>query len=210
MRIALFGVSGRTGQAIVRLAQRRWVEVTGLARPQARVAAAVNLTLLRGDLTDNRAVLATLDGAEAACIVFGPRPPYRDVFCADATTRIIKAMQSTRMPRLICQTSALVGELPGSMSPFLRLKARSFATIHPAVAADLALQEDAVRFSGLQWTLVKPGQLTQKPFPAKVRAGTGIRLGLFSGISREGVAEFVLDELQRSRFVRKVVYLAGG
>jgi putative NADH-flavin reductase len=208
MRLALFGVSGRTGQAIVHQAQRRWVEVTGLARPQARVAPAVNLTLLRGDLTDSRALLAALDGADAACLVFGPRPPYRDVFCADATARIIKTMQSARVLRLICQTGALVGELPDTLSPLLQLRGRGFAAIHQAVAADRALQEDAVRASGLQWTLVKPGQLNQKHPQAEVRAGPAIRLGMFSGISRQAVAGFVLDELQRPRFLRKAVYLA--
>jgi putative NADH-flavin reductase len=209
MRIALFGVSGRSGQAIVHLAQRRWVEVTGLARPEARVSPAINLTLLRGDLSDSRALLATLDGADAACLAFGPRPPYRDVFCADATTRIIATMKTARVHRLICQSCALAGELPDSLSPMLQLKGRSFAAIHSAIAADRALQEDAVRASGLRWTLAKPCQLHQKPSRGKARAGTALQLGLFSGISREDVAAFVLDELQRPRYLRKAVYLTG-
>jgi putative NADH-flavin reductase len=207
MRIALFGVSGRSGQAIVHLAQRRWVEVTGLARPKARVAPAINLTLLRGELTDSRALLATLDGADAACLVFGPRPPYRDVFCAEATTRIVKAMQTARVRRLICQTGALAGDLPPTLSPLLQLKARGFAMIHSAVAADRALQEDAVRSSGLLWTLVKPCHLGGEPGEGRLRADTVLRLDLFSRVSREDVAGFVLGELQRPRFIRKAVYV---
>lgn len=207
MRLALFGVSGRSGQAIVHLAQRRWVEVTGLARPEVRVPAAVNLTLLRGDLSDSRALLATLDGADAACLAFGPRPPYREVFCTEATSQIIAAMKQTRVVRLICLSCALAGELPDSLSPLLHLKARSFATVHSAIAADRALQEDAVRSSGLQWTLLKPCPFKQKPSEGKARVGTSLSLGLFSSASRDDTAAFVLEELQRPRFLRKAVYL---
>lgn len=210
MRIALFGVSGRTGQAILRLAERRWVEVTGLARTGARVAPAINLTLLRGELTDPRSLLATLDGADAACLAFGPRPPYRRMLCTDATAQIIVAMQNARVMRLICCGCALYGELPDTLSPLLHLKAQAFAAIHPAIAADRAFQEDAVRSSRLQWTLVKPCRLTSGPAESKSRAGTALRLSLLSSISRESVAEFVIDELQRPRYSRKAVYLGGG
>ena len=208
MRLALFGVSGRSGQAIVHLAQRRWVEVTGLARPEARVPAAINLTLLRGDLSDPRALLATLDGADAACLAFGPRPPYRDVFCTEATSQIIAAMKKTRVSRLLCLSCALAGELPDSLSPLLHVKARSFATVHSAIAADRALQEDSVRSSGLQWTVVKPCPFNEKPSEGKVLVGTSLQLGMFSKASREDTAGFVLEEIQRPRFLRKAVYLS--
>ncbi len=209
MRIALFGISGRIGQAIVHVAERRWIEVTGLARPGARVAPAINLTLLRGELNDSRSVLAALDGADAACIAFAPRPPYRQVFCAHATARIILGMRTARVSRLICQSCALVGELPETLSPLLQLKARAFNVTHQAVAADRALQEDAVRSSGLQWTLVKPCRVTTKPMEEKAKVAYVPRFGLFSSIGRDSVATFVVDELQRPRFLRKVVYLGG-
>lgn len=132
------------------------------------------------------------------------------MLCADATAQIIVAMQTARVTRLICCGCALFGELPETLSPLLHLRAQAFAAIHPAIAADRAFQEDTVRSSRLQWTLVKPCRLKSGPVEGKPRAGTALRLGLFSSVSRESVAGFMLDELQRPRFLRKVVYLGSG
>jgi hypothetical protein len=47
MTLALFGASGRTGQALVRVAAARGVVIRALCRPAAQLDAAANLATLR-------------------------------------------------------------------------------------------------------------------------------------------------------------------
>src|SRR5207237_7278627 len=63
--------------------------------------------------------------------------------------------------------------------------------------ADLALMEDVLRDSGLDWTVVRPPRLTDKPVTGAYRTayGQNLRRGLF--ISRADVAHLMLHALRQ-------------
>ncbi len=157
----------------------------------------------------SQAVAATVAGADAACLVFGPRPPFTDVFCAAATRAVIGAMKDKGTRRLICQTGAMVGlDLP-NWSVFFRWMARSYQRQRPGPAADRREQEEAVRASGLEWTILKPPRLTDGPRTGRVRIGPELRIGLLSSVSRADLAEVILDEAESPRLIGQVVFVAG-
>jgi len=204
--IAVFGITGRTGKALIEAAHARGLELVGLARrPVASPSAHVRV--LVGELSDAEAVRQVVTGTRASICVFGPRPPDRDVFCAQATANVITAMQSAGSVRLLCQTGAMVGALPPNVSPPMRWMAHRFARSRPQVAADRAAQEQLVRASRLDWTLVKPPRLRTTAASAPVRAGPTLRVGLLSAISRSALAGFLLDEATAGRFVGQAVYV---
>lgn len=97
--LAVFGLSGATGQALLAAALARGWAVRGLVRnPQtlasaSQAAPAGGLVLVSGELSDAARVRQTLQGADAVCCVFGPRAPYTDVFCADGTAQVVGGMQ---------------------------------------------------------------------------------------------------------------------
>ena len=141
--------------------------------------------------------------------VFGPRSVRTIPFCAAATSRIISAMRSAGSQRLLCLTGAMVGDLPANVSRAMRVMAAVYRHQHPDLAKDASNQERAVMASGLLWTLVKPPRLTNGGAPRQVRADRALPVGLFSRLSRRGLATFMLDEATEGRHIQERVYVSG-
>jgi len=208
--IALFGASGRTGLAVIEVARRRGLRVHAFVRAtSAAPAESQDLRIIRGELTSPEAIATALSGATAAVIVLGPRPPYTDVFCAQATRAVIAAMRQHGPRRLIVQTGAQVGiDLPNWSSP-VRWMSRSFRRSRPQVADDFIEMEKVVRESGLDWTIVKPPLLTRGPRKGRTRVGPDLRIGLLSRTRRADLAEAIVDEIERPRHMGQAVFVVG-
>jgi uncharacterized protein YbjT (DUF2867 family) len=206
--IALFGATGRTGLEIVRQRLAAGVEIRALTRGRAQAAALpADVTTFVGSLDDPRAVAETLAGCDGACCVFGPRPPYRDVFCARATATVLAGMRHHGIARIACQTGAMVGRYPRNQTWPFQAMASVYRRQRREAAEDRVEQERLVVESGIEWTLVKPPRLTMGQPSGAIRAGTTVRIGLFSAVSRADLASFTLEELVRPRHVREVVFL---
>ena len=74
--------------------------------------------------------------------------------------------------------------------------------------ADLALMEDVLRDSGLDWTVVRPPRLTDKPLTGKYRVA--YRQNLRGGfvISRADVAHLMLHVLGRPETIKQTIGIA--
>jgi uncharacterized protein YbjT (DUF2867 family) len=71
------------------------------------------------------------------------------------------------------------------------------------VYADKNRQEDIVGSSALDWVLVRPAVLNDKPGRGKIRTLTDLT-GFHGGtISRDDVANFVLDQLRTETWLRR-------
>ena len=205
--LAIFGISGRTGREIARLANMNSWKVRGLVRPTSMFEGDIGTCrIVQGNFDERDRMIETIGDSAAVCCLIGPRPPYRDVFCATATAAIIAAMKQTGCSRLICQTGAMVGFAPNRSRP-MEWAARTFAGWHPDVARDREEQERLIESSGLDWTIIKPPRLTDSPPGGLVQADPCLRVGLLSHISRVDLAAFIFDEVQNSLFVRQRVFV---
>jgi uncharacterized protein YbjT (DUF2867 family) len=74
--------------------------------------------------------------------------------------------------------------------------------------ADLALMEDILRDSGLDWTVLRPPRLTDKPQTGTYRTayGQNLRGGWF--VSRADVAHHMLRVLEQPETIKQVVGIA--
>ena len=68
--------------------------------------------------------------------------------------------------------------------------------------ADKDRQEAIVRASGLDWVLVRPSVLNDKPGRGTIRALTDLSSFHGGAISRADVASFVLDQVSSDRWLR--------
>lgn len=207
MQLAVFGASGRTGQEILRLAESKVWGVRALVRPSSTCDPRAGLEIVRGFLHSAADVLATIQGAEAVCCVFGPRSARAQPFCALATCSVIEAMVAVGSRRLLCLTGAMVGELPANVSLAMRVMAAAYRRLRPELAADASAQERTVIESDLDWTLVKPPRLTNERAGHRVRADRRLRIGMTNRLSRADLAAFMLDEVLACRHVRERVYV---
>lgn len=207
--LTIFGINGRTGREIARIAIGEGWKVRGFARPKSQVQNNIdNLQIVRASYSDLDRIENTIADTEAVCCVIGPRPPYTEVFCAAATAVIIEAMNRTGCRRLICQTGAMIGSAPNRSTP-MQWMARAFAIRRPEVARDRVEQERIVESSDLDWTIVKPPRLTNSPSRDQIEASPTLRVGLMSRICRVDLATFILNEVQTSRFERQRVFVKG-
>jgi uncharacterized protein YbjT (DUF2867 family) len=88
------------------------------------------------------------------------------------------------------------------------LVAPTLAAAFRDVYADLALMEDVLRDSGLDWTVVRPPRLTNRPATGTYRTAIGrnLRRGLL--VSRADVAHLMLDVLKRPETIGQAVGVA--
>lgn len=207
-QLAIFGASGRTGGKLVDLARTSGIGVRVLVRPAAVFEARQGVLVLRGSLEDAGDLARTVSGATAVGCAFGPRKTSEPAFCARVTAHLIASMKAAGVPRLVCLTGAMVGELPPNVSRPMRWMAGLYRDRVPHLAADASEQERLVMQSGLDWTLAKPPRLTDGPATGRYRADPGLRVGLRSRISRSDLAAFLLDELRFSRHNRQRVYVS--
>ncbi|MEK7543570.1 MAG: NAD(P)H-binding protein [Patescibacteria group bacterium] len=189
--IALFGASGRTGQAIHAQALTRGIIVRPFNKKNP----------------SPQDLRKAIKGSYSVIIVFGPRAPYTDVFCAETTEKIVTAMKKTGVRRLICQTGAMIGDYPKNRSFFFELFSGKFRSSNPIGYNDRVQQEKIVASSSLDWTIVKPPRLTDTTDNTTVQAGVHVKVGLLSSVSRKSLARFLLDELLTPHHIRQAVFV---
>lgn len=152
-------------------------------------------------------IVAAVRGTDGVCCVVGPHAASPEPFCAALTQRIVEAMRSTRVRRLVCLTGAMIGALPGNVSPAMRVMARLFRWQAPDLAADRAKQEAVVMASGVDWTLVKPPRLTDGAATGVVHADPALPVGMLDRVGRPDLAEFIFRAATQDRFVGQKVYV---
>jgi len=191
MRLVVLGATGGTGTEIIRRAVEGGHSVTAFVRSPERLKKLEHrISIVQGDLLDDGALTAVLGGHDAVLSGFGPRVP---VSKADAhlleqfAVALTGAMRRSGTRRVLIVSVAFL--FKNSIFPPAYLLGR---LLFPGIVADAAVMESVIRASGLDWTIVRPPELTDKPYTGKyrVREGHLPTFGLF--ISRADVADFML------------------
>lgn len=190
-KIVIFGANSRTGVEISSVAQEDGFKIQEFNKKNPSI----------------KELCEVLRGTGGAIIVFGPRPPYTDIFCADTTNNIITAMKIEKVKRLVCQTGAMIGNYPQNRSMFFEMFSRTYRNNNPHGYEDRTRQEDVVMNSSLEWTIVKPPRLTHSTRSETLQVGEKIKVGLLSSVSRKSLARFILGEILTPRFIQKVIFV---
>jgi uncharacterized protein YbjT (DUF2867 family) len=204
MNIALFGATGGTGRLVLTQALAQGYEVKALARKPEGLAQAQgsgdpgHLTVIAGDVLDPTPVNACIHGTEAVICVLGTRPGATPIEAA-GTAVILAAMQQQGVRRLIAVTSLGVGDSKDQIPLVFRLVMQ--LTLKKIMAAKEE-QERLIMASGIEWTIVRPGGLTDGPQTGSYRSGLDKSITA-ARISRADVADFVLRQLTDERFVHQ-------
>ena len=122
-----------------------------------------------------------------------------------AQRNIIQAMRTTGVRRLVAVSAApLSGDDGDTLPSRLLLTPLLWALLRP-VYADMARMEDEIRQSGLDWTIVRPPRLTDKPPTGRYR--TALNRGVRGGytISRADLASAILTLLDDPTSIRAAV-----
>jgi hypothetical protein len=116
-------------------------------------------------------------------------------------------MKIERVSRLVCITGIGAGDSAGH-GGFVFDKL-IFPLLLRNVYADKNRQETIVRDSGLDWVLVRPSVLNNKPSRDTIRALTDLSSFHGGTISRADVARFVLDQVRGDTWVHRSPLITG-
>lgn len=191
MRITVVGGNSGTGAHVVRLAAEAGHQVTCLSRSGA-ASLPQGVRNIAGDALQAEVARSAVVGADAVVVTVGGANGS-DGHRAEVTRSVIAAMQEAGVRRLIVQSSLGVGDSMELMPGPARLLAR---TVLGRALADHAEQEAAVAASGLDWTVVRPGGLSDGPATGTYLAQeTAERRPMKGRISRADVATHIVGIL---------------
>lgn len=194
MKLLVVGASHGIGLEIVKQGVSAGHNISAMARsPESISLSSETLRIIKGDILDKNAVEEAVKGQDAVCISVGSKPTLKQVSVfSEGTINVIKAMKKHSCKVLLCITGIGAGDSRGH-GGFLYDK-----VVNPLLLgkmyADKDRQERIVRNSGLEWTIVRPGFLTNGPKTGQYQVLSDMSGVRSKKISRADVADFILRE----------------
>lgn len=209
MKLLVFGATGGTGREVVNQALQMGHKVTAVVRtPTALDVHHQRLEIIQGDVFDPSIIQQSMSGKDAVVSTLGVSHRNPTTVYSEGTANIIHAMISGRVRRLVCLSSAGL-ELPTDTPLMIRLVVRFIIQrMYRNVYADMARMEAIVRDSTIDWTIVRPPRLTDKPKTGKYRLAFADHLSKAEGISRADLAHFIVNHLADSACFRSRVEIS--
>ena len=223
MKLTIFAATGGIGRQLLGQAVAAGHDVTAVAR-NPRGLSPVPARAVAADLAsaDPAALQPAVAGADAVLSALGPRTKADAGVAARGTEVITEAMRAAGVRRVIVVSAAPIGTIasPGRPHPPRHDPGDGFIIRYladPIVKralrahyADLARMEDVLRDSDsdLDWTIVRPPRLTDKPVTGRYRTayGQNLRRGVF--VSRADVAHYMLSVLGNPETFHQTVGIA--
>jgi putative NADH-flavin reductase len=198
LNVGVVGASGATGRHVVATALDRGHTVTACVRRKATFAGHERLTeAIWPDLDDTATLTGALSGADVVISTLGGAGSGPTTVCTDGIRTTLTALTATGGTRLIAVSAHGVLETHDRSLYSLAVWAgvgermRDKETMEPLITA-----------SGLDWTIVRPPKLSNRPATGNCRVGTDLPIRMWSSIGRADLAAFLIDEAETPRYVR--------
>jgi putative NADH-flavin reductase len=223
MKLTIFGATGGIGGQLHEQAVAAGYEVTAVVRDPSKLAPSRNgVRVVSADLAapEPGVLESAVAGADAVLSGVGPRPMTKAGVAEHGTQAIVRAMQATGVRRILVVSAAPISTVPSPGRPnpqrhdpgegfVMRNLLTPFAkTVMRERYADLALMEDALRASDLDWTIFRPPRRTNGPLTGTYRTALGQNLRGGALISRADVAHEMLAAVGQPATIRQEVGIA--
>lgn len=198
-KVLIIGASRGIGLETVRAALRAGHRVRALARSAASMPIQdANLDTVSGSALDRDTIRDALQDVDVVIQTLGVNFAPKLIFegttlFSDSTRILVDAMKVAGVKRLIAVTGLGAGDSRGHGGVIY--DAVVFPLLLKRVYDDKNVQEWIVRSSGLDWTIVRPGLLTNRPATGRYRVLTASKDWQFGVISRSDVADFLVHQI---------------
>ena len=196
MTVAVLGATGATGRHVVSTALRRGHHVVALVRRAGTFAPREGLAEVTWpEVTDVSTLTRALPGTSVVISALGGADKGPTTVCTEGIRSAVTAMKASGVARLIAISAHGVLETHDKSLYSLAVwgnvaeRMRDKETMEPVITA-----------SGLDWTIVRPPKLSDHDEIGEYRAGTDLRIRLWSSIGRADLAAFLLDEAETPRY----------
>jgi uncharacterized protein YbjT (DUF2867 family) len=226
MKITIIAATGGVGRQLVDQALAAGHDVTAVARNPAKLAPDVlaggTARVIAVDLArpDPQALESAVAGADAVLSALGPHNNADAGIAAPGTRAVISAMRAAGTRRIVAISASPVATTPspGRPSPprhdpgdgfiMRQVGNRIARALFDKVYDDLARMEDILRESGLDWTILRPPQLTDKPLTGRYRTARGQNVRGGRSVPRADVAHYMLAVLDQPDTIGQVIGIA--
>ena len=203
--LLVIGASSGVGLETVKRALAEGHRVRALARRAAAMAVDhPSLDRIAGDAQDRAVVSAAVAGADAVIQALGAPTDLATMIggtrlFSTATRILVDAMREKGVRRLVAVTGLGAGDSRGRLG--LLYDGLVFPLVLKRIYDDKDVQEQMIRASGLDWTIVRPGLLRNGAATGRARALTDPKDWATGGVTRADVAAFLVREAFERRFV---------
>ena len=206
MKLAIVGATGPTGRELVQQALAAGHVVTAGVRSPKTANLPTNVRLVEADVTRASSLAPLVTGQDAVLCALGSKISRKPTtLLSGGTKNLVGAMTSAGVRRLVCITGIGAGDSKGHggflydhiIQPLLLSE----------IYKDKTRQEEVIRRSGLEWTIVRPAMLTNGPATGKFREIIDISGVTAKKISRSDVAAYVLRAVAAPQTVGTTVLI---
>jgi uncharacterized protein YbjT (DUF2867 family) len=203
MMLAIFGASGKTGHQLVEQALAAGHEVRALTRDPAKLRIAhERLEVVAGNVLDPAAVSRTVQGAAVVISALGIGAGNPEGAITAGVRNIAAAMREAGVRRLIAMSSLGIGDSKGQIPLAFKLAIMAIPVLRHTMA-DLATMEEFLHGTGLDWIIVRPGGLQDRPARGNWHVSSPDEKLTAGDIPRADVAAFILQQLTSDTYLRQ-------
>jgi len=203
MKIAVLGASGAAGRAVVERALQQGILVHALVRSPDKLAAAQGLTAFVGEALKEADVRRAIHDVDVVVTALRMSRGSPQAVCSEAAKVLVRAMSDVGPSRLIAVSAHGAGDTRRS---FL---VRVMRALLAAEMRDKDVMEDVIAASGLDWTILRPGPLTNRPGTGSYQAGPDQAISWRSRIARQDLARCIVDLASRPAPTPRTVTVTG-
>jgi putative NADH-flavin reductase len=204
MKVVIFGASKGIGLETVRRALEAGYHVRAFARSASAIPDVhANLEKVDGDALDPQAVRAAIAPGDVVIQALGISLTAQNIIrpvtlFSNATRILVDAMKEVGATRLICVTGFGAGDSAGRGSFLYQAFGRQ--GLLKRAYDDKDIQEWIIRRSGLDWTIARPGILTDSPHTGQYKVLSDAREWRLGKISRANVADFLVKQVESDMY----------
>jgi putative NADH-flavin reductase len=204
MKLLVLGATGGVGVEVVAQAIERGHAVKAFVRSPARLERfAGQISIIQGNPLEGDELASAMAGHDAVLSSFGPRVPIAETdahLLRDFSKSLTKAMKLAGVRRAVVVSTAFL--FKDALIPPAYLLGRLFFA---GVVADATQMEKILKDSGFDVTIVRPPQLTGKPYTGRFRVREGRLPGFGFSIPRADLASFMIQTAESGAYPSTVV-----
>jgi putative NADH-flavin reductase len=208
MKVVVFGASGKTGSLLIEEALASGNEVIAYVRTRESIKLVhPNLKIVSGQLNEKDKLKSVITGSDACISTLGGASLTKhSPEIIEGIDNIVTIMEEEKVKRFIYLSSYGAGDSRDYMPQPIRFLIVDVMLHVPL--ADHNTNESRITKSQLQWTIIRPGGLTNGAKTDNLKHGSeNEKLKGSINISRSNVAAFILKQLTGSNYVNKCVWL---
>ncbi|MES2130816.1 MAG: SDR family oxidoreductase [Bacteroidota bacterium] len=209
LNIAVLGANGGIGRQTVEIALKAGHHVTAILRTPANLDLKhPNLQIVKGDVMNPETLEKHLANKDAVISAIGQTSFKSTILYSQGNKNMIDVMKKMGTTRAFFISASGLDVNP-THSFIVRFATKYILQkLLKNMYADLEVMESMIKKSDINWTIMRPPKLTDKPVTGNYRIALDKMLNNGLSISRADVGHFMINNIDNESIFKKTVEIA--